>query len=71
MRVLICFIVALFVSVMLRAPTVDAANLTRSGDVTEKEWDEHSPIVYGYLTFPPSNDNSCHWEGDGDLGVIK
>jgi hypothetical protein len=43
---------------MLRAPTAEAANLTRSGNVVEKEWDEHSPLVFGILQ-PPPNQNGC------------
>lgn len=38
-----------------------AANWTRSGDgyIREKEWDGKSPLVFGTLGSPPSNNNSC------------
>lgn len=49
--------------------SVQGANFQRNGGVPEKEWDGKSPLVFGSLTYPPSNDNNCHWEGDGDLAL--
>ena len=48
-----------------------SANWVRSGKIVEKEFNEYgnSPLVFGYLTFPPSNENNCSWEDDGDLAL--
>lgn len=72
MRLSIYFLAALFVFVMFRAPTVWAVNWIRNGEVVEKELNDSNgkPKVFGYLTFPPYNQNNCNWEGgDGDLAL--
>jgi hypothetical protein len=56
---------------MLHSITAYTANWVRDGKVTEKEWSDNSskPIVFGFLTFPPPNNNECSWENDGDLAL--
>lgn len=60
MRVFVCFIGALFVLVMLRAPTIYAANWIRSGNgyITEKELSDEKPKVLGVLEAAP-NTHGC------------
>lgn len=43
-----------------------AANWTRGGNVTEKEWPEGKPKVFGVLGSPPPNNNNC---SGGDLAL--
>ena len=60
----------LFISLLIACVSVvNAANFHRADGVTEKEWDNKSPMVFGYLTLPPLNDNNCQWDGDGDLAL--
>lgn len=54
---------------MVCASMAQAANFQRSGGVTEKEWDNKSPLVFGSLTYPPENEDNCNWN-EGPLGDL-
>lgn len=59
MKKLVCFVV-LGVGMSFVLYNVSyAANWTRSGNITEKEWSSGKPKVFGVLGSPPPNNNNC------------
>ncbi|MDY0143542.1 MAG: hypothetical protein RBR97_16785 [Bacteroidales bacterium] len=67
MKKLVIFIASFFMCIFYSSAY--SANWDKDGKVTPKEWDGKKPIVFGYISYPPSNNNGCDWEGDRDLAL--